>query len=199
VKWTRAVHHLDTLARTCAEMTTRPRSIFPLRVTRMWAVGDILGPVRDIDTVTVALAVDLPVDDVPWLSEPAGAQHWSSATRLAREPIRALWRSAAAPVWNHHIDRPVLVWDSADQVADEVIAAIRDGQAESIRPPAPSAAELRARLDDELAVSLRALSERTLAYADRRWKPGKLEPVADALWRAGDGYLDVLRAVGQPT
>jgi hypothetical protein len=196
VKWTRAVHHLETLGRTCADMTTRPRSIFPLRVTQLWAVGDLLGPVRDIDIVTVALVVDLPVDDVPWLSEPSGAQHWAAASRLAREPIRPLWRSAAAPVWNHHIDRPVLVWDSDDQVADDVIAAIRDGRADSIRPQAPSPAELRARLDDELAVSLRALRERTEAYADRRWKPGKLEPVADALWRAGDGYLDILGAVG---
>ena len=34
----------------------------------------------------------------------------------------------------------------------------------------------------------------TLEYDNRRWKPGKLEPVADALWRASDGYLDVLDA-----
>ena len=36
-----------------------------LRVVQLWAVGDILGTVRDVETVTVALAVDLPVGDVP--------------------------------------------------------------------------------------------------------------------------------------
>ncbi|AOS64270.1 hypothetical protein BKA25_001978 [Actinoalloteichus hymeniacidonis] len=46
-------------------------------------------------------------------------------------------------------------------------------------------------MDAELAVSLAALGERTRHYEDRRFKPGKLEPVADALWRVSAGYLDV--------
>jgi hypothetical protein len=55
----------------------------------------------------------------------------------------------------------------------------------------------RHRLDDELTVSLRALRGQTRSYEDRRWSPGKLEPAADALWRASDGYLDMLDAVRQ--
>jgi hypothetical protein len=106
VKWTRAEHHLEALTQTCAEMATRPRSMFSLRVVQLWAVGDILSAVRDVETVTVALAVDLPVCDVPWLSEPPGCQHWASATHPAKNPVIALWRSAYAPIWNHHIDRP---------------------------------------------------------------------------------------------
>jgi hypothetical protein len=77
------------------------------------------------------------------------------------------------------------------------MAAVRDGRADSIRPPAPTAAELRTRLADELRVSLLALRARSRDYDDRRWKPGKLEPVADALWQAGDGYLDVLDAAAR--
>jgi hypothetical protein len=60
MKWTRAVHHLEALAQTCAEIATHPCSAFSLRVVQLWAVGDILGAVRDVETVTVALAVDLP-------------------------------------------------------------------------------------------------------------------------------------------
>lgn len=195
MKWTRAVHHLETLAQTCAEMTTRPRSIFPLRVTELWAAGDILGAVRDLDWVTVALVVDLPVDDVPWLGEPTGSQHWASATRLAKNPVVPRWRSASAPVWNHRIDRPALLWNEKDGIAEATLAALLDGRSEDVRLPAPTEDERRARLDDELAVSLRALRAATADYEDRRWRPGKLEPVADALWRAGDGYLDILDAV----
>lgn len=195
MKWTRAITHLDALARTCAEMATRPSSIFPLRVVRLWAAGDVLAATEDIEVVTVALGVDVPVEQVPWFGEPSGAQHWASATRLAKNPIEPFWRSVRAPVWNHRIIRPVLIWDVDDGVAEESIAAIRNGQAESVRPPAPTEDELQARLDDELTVSRHALRARTDAYADRRWKPGKLEPVADALWRAGHGYLDVLDAV----
>jgi hypothetical protein len=32
----------------------------------------------------------------------------------------------------------------------------------------------------------------TKAYDQRRYAPGKLHPVADALWQAAAGYLDVL-------
>jgi hypothetical protein len=195
MKWTRAVHHVESLAQSCADMATRPSSIFPLRVTQLWAVGDLLGQARDLDSVTVALSVDAPVDEVPWWSEPRGAQHWANATRLAKNPIVPWWRSAHAPVWNHRIDRPVLLWDEADGVRTDALAALRDGRGESVRPDAPAPDELRARLKDELAVSLRALRASTREYDDRRWSPGKLEPVADALWRASDGYLDVLDAV----
>jgi hypothetical protein len=195
MKWERAVHHVESLAQACADMAARPTSIFPLRVTQLWVVGDLLGPPRDLDSVTVALSVDLPVDEVPWWSEPPGAQHWSNATRLAKNPVLAWWRSVHAPVWNHRIDRPALVWDDAAGVREDTVAALRDGRGESVRLEAPAPDLLRARLDEELAVSLRALHAHTQTYEDRRWSPGKLEPVADALWRASNGYLDVLDAV----
>ncbi len=195
VKWQRAVHHVESLAHACVDMAPGPTSIFPLRVTQLWAVGDVLGPQRELETVTVALCVDLPVEAVAWRSEPPGAQHWANATRLAKSPVLAWWRSAHAPVWNHRIDRPALVWDDVAGVREDTLAALRDGRGESVRSAAPEPERLRARLDDELAVSLSALRACTLAYEDRRWRPGKLEPVADALWRAGDGYLDVLDAV----
>jgi hypothetical protein len=63
-------------------MATRSRSVFSLRVVQLWAAGNILGAVRDVETVTVALAVDLPLDDVRWRSEPPGSQHWANATHL---------------------------------------------------------------------------------------------------------------------
>lgn len=197
MKWARAIHHLRDLAAKCAEMEGLPSSIHPLRVVRLWAVGDILGTARDLNRITVALAVDLPVDDVPWLSEPAGAAHWANATRLAKNPIGPLWRSAHGPVWNHYVDRPALVWDATTGIAEETLAALSEGRGDQVRSPAPSPDELRVRLRDELAVSLRELRARTSAYDDKRWSPGKLTPVSDALWRAGDGYLDVLDALAQ--
>jgi hypothetical protein len=176
-------------------MATRPASIFPLRVTQMWAVGDILGPAQDLDVVTVALCIALPVEEVPWWSEPPGAQHWANATRLAKNPIVPWWRSAHGPVWNHRIDRPALIWDDADGIREDTLAAVREGRGETVRMAAPTPDELRTRLQDELTVSLQALRACTQEYEDRRWRPGRLEPSADALWRASDGYLDVYDAV----
>jgi hypothetical protein len=180
-------------------MLSRPASIFPLRVTRLWALGDLLGPPQELEVVELALCVDRPPAEVAWRTEPHGAQHWGNANRLPQNPIVPYWRSAHAPVWNHVIVRPVLVWDDVEGVREEVLDALRDGAAEAYRGPAPSAEELHGRLADELAISLAELTRRTEEYQQRRWKPGKFEPVADALWRASDGYLDVLAAAQAAT
>ena len=195
MKWARAVHHVTELAQSCAEMAGRPRSIFPLRVVGLWAAGDILGPPRELDSVTVALCVDEPVEDVPWWSEPRGAEHWSNATRLAKNPILPWWRSAHAPVWNHRIQRPVLIWDIESGVREAALAALAEGRGHELGLPPPDAEQYAGRLRDELAVSLAALRTSTQRYEDKRWSPGKLTPLADELWRSADGYLDVLAAV----
>jgi len=194
VNWGRAVHHVESLAQACQKMTATPASIVPLRVRQLWLVDDLFGAPGEVETVAVALAVDLPEERVAWLSEPTGAGQWGHATRLGQSPLRAYWRSVHAPVWNHRIVRPALVWDDTDGVRAEVLAAVREGHGEQVRTPAPSADELRERLAREQAVSLAHLRDRTDHYADRRFQPGKLEPVADALWRATEGYLDLLDA-----
>lgn len=194
MKWTRAVQHLRDLAAKCEELDGQSSSIYRFRVVGLWAVGEVLGPARDLEHVTVALVVDLPVDEVPWRSEPVGAEHWLNATRVARNPIVPLWRSVHAPVWNHRIQRPALVWESGSGVAEDTVTAVAEGRGDRVRLSAPSADELRDRLRDELEVSLRALRGRTRTYEEQRWRPGKLTPLADDLWRVTDGYLDLLDA-----
>jgi hypothetical protein len=197
VKWSRAVHHLDALVQQCAELAVLPSSMFAFRVVQAYAVGDVLGAARDLDWVAAALVVDLPPEDVPWLGEPHGARHWAAATRLSKNPITPLWRSARAPIWNHHIDRPVLLWDAETGVAEQAMAALREGRGDEVRPPAPTPEQLRERLEAELAVSLGALKNRTTGYDEQRWRPGKITPAADDLWQASHGYLDVLNALNQ--
>jgi hypothetical protein len=200
MKWSRAVHHLEELARVCADMSGRPATIFPLRVTALWTFGEVLTSRNDLDSLPVVLAVDLPVDDVAWLCAPPGAEHWSHATGLAKNPVVAIWRSTRAPLWNHRIRGPLLIWDEqgaqveSGEAALDGLSALREGTAESLRLPEPPPDELGSRLADELEVSLRALKAANAAYEQRRFSPGKLEPVADALWRATAGYLDVLTA-----
>lgn len=199
MKWSRAVHHLEELANGCADMAQRPTTIFPLQVTALWAYSDVLTSQDDLDWVSVVLAVDLPVDDVPWLCPPAGAEHWSNATRLSKNPVVAMWRSTRAPLWNHDIRGPLLIWDESGGLATDALAALRDGTAQALRQPESTPEELRTRLEAELAVSLRALESATAAYDQRRFGPGKTGPVAEALWLASAGYLDVLAALQPQT
>lgn len=189
------MHHLQGLAETCADLSSRPNPILRLRVIALWAFADVLEQPGELDNVRVALVVDLPIEDVPWMGQPKGAEQWDHSTRLSRNPVVAFWRSSGAPVWNHYIDRPALLWDAATGMAEDTFAALRDGRTAEVRSAAPEPDELRKRLENELAVSRAALGRATTAYDDRRWSPGKLTPVADELWRASDGYLDVLNAL----
>ncbi|WP_258948158.1 DUF7711 family protein [Lentzea californiensis] len=192
MKWTRAVHHLAELAAKCGEL---PTSFFRFQVVEVWVFGELLDVPRDVDAIEVALVTDLPVEEVPWMSEPVGAEHWANSTRLSRNPFEARWRSKDAPVWNHRIERPALVWSAADGINEETLVAVSDGTGELVRLAAPSEEELRQRVQDEFAISLRALRRENQAYTDHRWSPGKLTPYSDALWRATTGYLDLLDVV----
>ncbi|RJK96413.1 DUF7711 family protein [Vallicoccus soli] len=192
MKPSRAAHHVRTLAEACAAMAGRPATIFPLRVQELWVWGGALEPGRDVERVGVALAVDLPAADVPWLGEPKGAQHWADATRMSRTPFTPRWRSVHAPVWNHRVERPLLVWDAPGGPREDALGALAEGAAQALRAPAPPPDALRDRLERERAVSLAELAAATAAYEERRWAPGKLEPHADRLARASAGYLDVL-------
>lgn len=187
------MHHLAELAEKCGEL---PASFFRFRVVELWVFGELLDVPRDVEVVEVALVTDLPVDEVPWLGEPAGAEHWANSTRLSRNPFAAVWRSSEAPVWNHRIERPALVWSAADGIHEEALVAVSDGTGELVRTAAPTPEELRRRVEDELAVSLRALRRANQDYTDRRWSPGKLTPYSDALWRTTTGYLDLLDVLG---
>ncbi|MBP2473328.1 post-segregation antitoxin (ccd killing protein) [Crossiella equi] len=192
MKWTRAVHHLETLAQTCADLVAKPNPVNPLRVPALWATGAILEAPHEIELIEVAVCVDLPAAEVPWLGEPKGAQHWANLTRMSRNPFQAHWRSARTPVWNHHILRPVLVFSEEHGVHEDALAALAEGKPEPVRAQAPSAEEYRARQAEELALAHTALREATEAYEARRWQPGKLEPFSDTLFRASAGYLDLL-------
>ena len=194
MKWSRAVHHLEQLAQTCTDMLGTPPEIYRIHVRQLWTFGEMLEPEHDVEWVPVALVVDLPLDEVAWLTEPRGAEHWANSTRLNRNPFIVRWRSVHAPVWNHEIDRPAMFWDADDGVAEPVLAALRAGEGSRVRAAAPSATEFGERMAAELATSLAAVRRCTESYTDKRWKPGKLTPLGDALWLASMGYLELLDA-----
>jgi hypothetical protein len=194
VNWARAVHHVEAAAEECQRLHGLPPVSVPVQVTQLWAIGDVLGQPRDLEVVTVALSVDLPVDEVPWRSQPPAAEHLLKMTRLPKNPVRVRWRSARAPVWNHEIRRPLLVWEASIGLIEEAIMALGQGHGEAAGLPDPTPEELTARVERELAISLAALRARAADYEARQWGPTKLGPTADALWHAAEGYLDLLDA-----
>lgn len=178
-------------------MIDMPSDIYRIRVRQLWTFGEMVEPAHDLECIPVALAIDLPVDEVAWLTEPVGAEHWSNSTRLNRNPFTTRWRSVHAPVWNHEIERPVMFWDAETGIAAAALEALRDGQGARVRSAAPPVVEFEARMADELATCLRAVRRCTEVYTEKRWAPGKMTPLADALWLASMGHLDVLDGTSQ--
>ena len=195
MKWLTAVGHVRRLAEQCAEMAELPSRFQAVPVSALWAVGDVLGEACDLDWVKVALSVDLPVGEVPWFCTPDGAAQWSEATRLSKNPVGVWWRSVHAPIWNHRIVCPVLIWDRASGVREDALAALRDGRGAELVQARPTAEEFAGRMADELAVSRAALVARTADYDAKRWGRTRLEKIADPLFEASLGYLDVLEAL----
>ena len=74
------------------------------------------------------------------------------------------------------------------------LAALREGRGAEIGQPAPAPEAFVARMIDELAVSRAALTARTADYDAKRWGRTRLEKIADPLFDASLGYLDVLEA-----
>lgn len=193
MKWSTAVGHLRRLAEQCA-LQSQANASLGLRVTQLWAVGEVLHGPRDLDWVTAAVCVDLPVADVPWMCPPPGADYWADLTRASKNPVALWWRSSRAPVWNHRIESPVLVWDDSDGVNDEAFGALMSGRSGSMSMPPPTSEEFQARMDDELRTSLAELRRRTAEYATEHTT--RLGVRGDRLHAAAQGYLDVL-AVAQ--
>ena len=96
---------------------------------------------------------------------------------------------------NRHIASPLQIWDESGDGALAALSTHRAGSAEPLCLPEPASAQMASGLQDELSASLRALASTTAAYEQRRFSPGKTQPVARRLWRASAGYLDVLAAV----
>lgn len=193
MKWSTAVGHVRRLAEQCQDFAERPSSLHRLGVTELWAVGEVLGAPRELDWVTAAVRVDLPVEDVPWMCRPVGADYWADLTRASKNPVGIWWRSSHAPVWNHRIVRPLLVWDAAEGIREDSMGALRDGTGSSAGLAPPTQEEFVARMNDEVRTSLAELRRRTQEYETDHTT--RLGVRGDQLHAAAQGYLDVLSAM----
>ena len=164
MKWSTAVAQVRRLVEQCSEVARLPSELRLLQVREAWVFGDMLGLPRDLDWAAVAVCVDLPVAEVPWLTRPAGADRWAELTRASKNPVGLRWRSVHAPVWNHRIVGPLLVWDQTGGVREDALAALRQGRGAAAGLRVPKREEFVARLDDELRVSLAELQRRLASF-----------------------------------
>ncbi len=166
-------------------------------VTAAYVYGELLDGPEDLDAVQVALVVDLPPDQVTWRADPPTAAAFAELTRLSKLPVRWAWRPVLWPVWNHEVRGPVRFW-SLDGPDEQALAALDERRFDQLRRLVPEPAEELEQLEGELASSRAHLKLVTDAYWDREWRrehKGVGAYPEHHLWRAAEGYLDLLAAV----
>ena len=164
-----------------------------------YVFGAVLDPVSELEVVQLALVVDEPPEDVPWMSRPARLEALASLCRFDRLPMSWRWRPAAWPVWNHEISRAVRFW-SSDEGRDEVaLSALANGSGIGVPVEEPGNLEALARqLTIERDISRANLASVKAHFYDRDWRHehsgADIHP-EDHLWWAAAGYLDLDEAL----
>lgn len=166
-------------------------------VTAAYVYGELLEGPEELDAARIALVVDLPPDQVTWRAEPPTAAAFAELTKLSSLPLEWTWRPVLWPVWNHEVRGPVRFW-SLDGPDEQALTALERRHFGELRRLVPEPAEEREQLEEELAFSRAHLKRVTGAYWDREWRRAHKGAGAEPehhLWRAADGYLDLLAAV----
>jgi hypothetical protein len=161
-----------------------------------YAFGAVLDTPSDVEVVQVAFVLNLPPDELPWCAEPRSCIALAHLLEIDKAPVEWYWRPALRPVSNYLIQRPLRIW-SLDGPDTPTLDALQHGDAERLRPPAPTLADARRQLADELAVSLAHLRRVEAGYWDRGWRNsprGSGVHPENHLWDAVHGYLGLIEA-----
>ncbi|MBN9740063.1 hypothetical protein DMP23_02925 [Amycolatopsis sp. A1MSW2902] len=198
MRYRRAVEKLRELADACEH--TRRLPVDEPFLCAAYVFGDVLAGADSVESVQVALTLDLPAEQVPWCSQPPGTAWLADSLRLDKGGFAYWWRSRHEPVWNHVIRAPVRFWSPAGP-DEAVLDALRDRRFGDLPGNAPSSTELRRSTEAELDRALRQLRVVHQKYWDRDWRRehrGNGRYPENRLWDAVDGYLDLLTALRWP-
>jgi len=101
VKRSTTIRHLVEMAEVATERICLRETDIGWPLEEMWVTGELLGSADTIETGAVVLVLDLPAEDLSWLTlHPAG--EWvGDQLRLGKRPLRWCYRPLTWPVWNH--------------------------------------------------------------------------------------------------
>ena len=165
----RAVEKLRILAETCERVKLFWFDTEPF-LRAVYAFGEVLDGADPLDAVQVAVAINLPPEEVPWQSTPKGADWLADELRLSKGGFMYFWRSYLDPAWNHYIRGPVRIWSIDGGPDEQALAALAAGDSGSLQPARPDPVDERLQLRDDLDAALAHLREVRDKYWDHDWR-----------------------------
>jgi hypothetical protein len=168
-------------------------------VTAAYVYGALLRSEPEFERVEVALVVDEPPEEVPWMSRPRHLESLAALLRFTKLPLTWRWRPAQWPIWNHEIDRAVRFWTAPSGRDHAVLDALANGSLDAITVEAPATPdELLAELQIEHDVSHRNLAKVIESFYEQDWRRAHrgdgIYP-EDHLWWATAAFLELDDAV----
>lgn len=192
----RAVEKLRILAETCERVKLFWFDTEPF-LKAVYAFGEVLDGADPLDDVQVAVAINLPPEEVPWESTPEGADWLADELRLSKGGFLYFWRSYLDPAWNHYIRGPVRVWSVDGGPDEQALAALEARDFGSLNRLVPDPVDERLQIRDDLDAALAHLREVRDRYWDHDWRRehrGYGRYPENELWEAVEGFLDLLDA-----
>jgi hypothetical protein len=191
MRYRRAVEKLRVLAEACDSVKNwPPEDPFLLEA---YVFGDVLEGADPLESVEVALVINLPPEDVPWESGPHGTAWLADRLRLDKGGFAYWWRSHLSAVPNHHIRAPVRFW-SQEGPDGAVLQALAERRLGGLARLTPSPQAEREQLAEELAAALSRLRAVHASYWDHDWRRehrGSGRYPEHHLWEAVHGFLDL--------
>ena len=193
MKRSTAVRHLEEMGETASEMLRFRNGAGGLGwpLTEMWVTGALLDDASELEWGSVVLLLDVPVEELPWLTVHPDGEWVGERLRLGKRPLSWSYRPAAWPAWNCRDRRVARFWSETDGVDSSLLDALRHG--EVIDAIEPDAAALTEQLGVELGVARSHLRSVLDRYWDSDWRRsvrGLARP-EDVLWRAATAVTEL--------
>ena len=193
-----AVRHLVEMGDAATGLVDRGPALDAVPLTELWVTGDLLTPAEALDWGSVVLVLDLPPDELTWLTRDSTAEWLGAQLRLGKRPMAWSYRPAAWPVWNVRDRRLARFWTAGGGLDGAAIEALRDRRLDALAVVEPDDREWTAQLSIELEASRRHLRHVLDHIDDRDWRrahKGLDESPEDHLWRAARAVADLLDAL----
>lgn len=193
-----AIRHLVEMGDAATELVDRARALGAAPLTELWVTGDLLTWADELDRGSVVMVLDLPADELTWITRNPAAEWVGTQLRLGKRPMAWWYRPAAWPVWNVEHRRLVRFWSAVEGLDGGVIEALRERRFDGLAVVEPDDDEWSAQLAVELDASRRHLRDVLVHYGDRDWRRGHSsydESPEDHLWRAAQAVTDLLDAL----
>jgi hypothetical protein len=196
MRYKRAIEKLRILAEACERVKIFWSDTEPF-LKAVYAFGEVLDGADPLDAVQVAVAINLPPEEVPWESNPEGTDWLANELRLSKGGFMYFWRSYLDPIWNHYIRGPVQIWSVDGGPDEQALAALDARDFGSLNRLVPEPADERLQLREDLDAALAHLRGVRDKYWDHDWRRahrGYGRYPENELWDAVEGFLDLVDA-----